>query len=693
MRPLLPGRDFSQAFRPARAGAAPVSPGIPSAATLLRGCTAACLVALSAAPAGGATFTEWQHRQEIRVPAPGLVKLDLPPETLDASRPGLEDLRVLDPAGNEVPYVIERANPVAKAPHEVKTFRVSLGPAATVLTLETGLAQPLDGVAVMTPAPAFIKAVQVEGSTDGKRWQTLAQGVPIFRQPNGASQLHVAVPPKAWAFLRITVDDQRSPPVPFTGAQVHAAAPEPVPSEPLEVRIAERTEVPGETRLTLSLNAAHLHLAALRIESPDPLFTRKVTLAVRQIEEDAIRERMVAEGVIFRIAIPGRPPSSQLTLPLELVAPSRELLVRVQNDDSPPLQISALRGQRRPVYLVCMARQSGSHAILTGNRQATAPRYDLASLGVDFKAARSMPLLPSPLAPNPEFRPPEVLQDVPATGPVLDVSSWAYRKRTQLSGSGVQQVELDLEVLARAQPTFADLRVMSDGRQVPYILEYTSITRPLVPQVTPANDPRRVKVSRWMLKLPHRNLPLVRLVCTTRTPLFRREMELYEERADERGNTHHFQLGRASWSRTPERVSNEFVMAIGGRAATDTLFLETNNVDNPPIELEGAQLSYPVWRIHFKAAPGALLYYGNRRAELPRYDLTLVSRQVLTAERSIASLRAEEPIGNAGPPGWVPLTGRPSLLFWLTLTVVVVVLLLIISRLLPKSPPAGRSSG
>ena len=665
-----------------------IHPG--QAAALLPWCAVVCLCLVTARPGRAASFSEWSHRQEIQLSAAGLIKLDLPPETLDAARPGLEDVRVIDPSGLELPYVIERADPPATVVRAVKSVRVSLGASSTVLTLDTGVTDPLDGVTLTTPADTFIKAVQVDGSTDGKSWRTLAQGLPIFRRPNGASQLHLPLPPGAWPFLRLTVDDQRSSPVPFTGVRIHAATRELAPREPAEVRITERTESPGETRLTLNLTAAHLHLAALQIESPDPLFTRRVTLAAKDVEENAIREKALAEGAIFRIALPGRPVSSQLVFPVERVTPSRELLFLIRNGDSPPLQISAIRAQRRSAYLIFMARQGGTHAILTGNRHAQAPRYDLASLGVDFKATSVAPLRLSPLAPNPDFRPAEALPDITTTGPALDVSAWTYRKLAHTTGNGVQQLDLDLEVLSRALPTFADLRLMSNGRQLPYILEHTSSVRALVPQVTAAADPRRSKLSRWALKLPHRNLPLTRLACTTGTPLFRREVVLYEEATDERGGRHQRELGRATWVQTPARQSKELLLTIAGTPTTDTLFLETNNDDNPPIMLENLRLLYPISRIHFKAAPDAYLYYGNRRAEAPRYDLSLISTQVLSADRVVASLGAEEGLTKSGWPERVPLMGSSSVLLWAVLAMVVVVLLVIISRLLPKtSPPPG----
>src|SRR5204863_6364210 len=116
--------------------------------------------------------------------------------------------------------------------------------------------------------------------------------------------------------------------------------------EPSPVTITERTENPGETRLTLNLGAANLNLVALESETTDPLFTRRVTAAVPQISEDAIREQALAQGVVYRIAMDGQPVSANLSVPVETQVRSRELFLIIRNDDSPPLKISAVRATR-----------------------------------------------------------------------------------------------------------------------------------------------------------------------------------------------------------------------------------------------------------------------------------------------------------------------------------------------------------
>jgi hypothetical protein len=650
-----------------------------------------CVVALLfGAPAAAANLpSDWQRVQSFEVSTAGLVKISVPVETLDAARPALEDLRLYDEAGNEVPYLIDRFAQVAKAAQAVKAFQVSLSASTTVITIETGLAQPLDGVTLESPAKDFIKAVQVESSEDGDHWQPLAKGQPIFRQPDGASHLQIPLPPTSSKWLRLTVDDGRSPPVPFTGALVHPAMGEPAPGELISATITERDESPGETRLELSLGAANLSVASIQLETTEPLFMRQVSVAFPEVLEDSIREETIGHGTVYRVAVEGQPPSENLSVPLDSLVSSRELFLLIKNGNSPPLPISAVRVERRPVYLAFLARQPGTYHLLTGNAHCDAPRYDLAALGMNLKDVAVSPVKISPPSDNPDFRAADVLPGLEVTGAALDVSEWKFRKPMKISkAGGAQQIEPDLEVLAHARPDFEDLRVLDGGNQVPYIIQRTSISRALTPSVTSTKDAKDPTLSRWIIKLPQTGLPIARLTCVSRTPLFERSLSLYEELTDERGDKYRHVLGGATWTQTPERQSEEFTLTLDGPLQSDTLFLETDNGDNPPIELEKFTAFYPVTRILFKAKPDdqLFLYYGNPRVSSPSYDLSLVAGQLLAAEKNVPSLFAEEQLRNSS---WYgdQMAGQGGVLFWGILALVVVVLLFIISRLLPKSQP------
>jgi hypothetical protein len=632
----------------------------------------------------------WQHEQQFTVSTAGLMKISLPAETLNAARPGLEDLRLFDDVGNEIPYVIERPVPSPKVIQMAKSFSVSLNPANTVITLESGIVQAFDAVTLESPAPNFIKSVKVEDSADGIKWVQLAQGQPIFRQGSGVANLKISFPPTVSKWLRLTVDDSRSAQIPFTGAQVHAASGGSAPVEAVSATISERDESPGQTRLAVNLGAANLDVAGLEIETAEPLFMRQISIAIPQISEGAIHEQVIGQGSIFRVAVEGQKPSENLYLPLEHSVSARDLVLTLKNGDSPPLTISSVQVERRPVYLVFRAPDPGIFYLLTGNSHCDSPHYDLAALNMDLKSVVVSPANISTVTDNPNFHTPDVLPGLEISGAPLDTSAWKFRKMVKVSDPGAQQIELDPDVLAHANPDLADLRLMHGSNQVPYIVEHTSISRVIAPIVTTTNVAKEPRTSRWLLQLPQANLPVTRLACVATTPLFQRDLRLYEMVADDRGQKSENSLGEANWIQTPDSKSKEFDLALNQSPQTASLVLDTDNGDNTPLQLEQFKFFYPATRILFKAVPGEdlSLCYGNPTAASPRYDLSLVAGQLLAADKNAASLADEGPFQK---PSWhaTELAGNANYFFCGVLALVVVVLLIVISRLLPKAtlPP------
>jgi hypothetical protein len=427
----------------------------------------------------------------------------------------------------------------------------------------------------------------------------------------------------------------------------------------------------------------------VKIETDEPLFTRSVSLIVPRVTELGIVEQAVGQGVIYRVAVEGQPVSANLSVPLATQVCSRELVLLIQNGDSPPLPVTAVRVERRPVYFVFMARAAGKFHLLTGNKFCPAPRYDLVALGADLKNVAVTPVAISASSPNPNYHAPEALAGLEVTGAALDVSDWKYRKPLVLAQSGAQQVELDLEVLAHANADFSDLRIMRGSNQVPFIIQRTSISRKLKLNPLPINDPKNPRLSRWLIQLPESGLPLSRLACVSQTPLFKRTMSLYEQRTNERGATYRYPLGTADWMQDMGIRPQELSIPIGGPLQAEMLMLETENGDNLPIELKSIQAIYPVTRVLFKANKGdaIYIYYGNSRVPPPNYDLDLVAGELIAADKNTLTLFPEEQLKKSS---WAEsrTPGSGGVVFWGILAVVVVGLLVIISRLLPKTPAA-----
>lgn len=663
---------------------------------------ASTLLLLALAVRAALVPTEWPQRQPLDVPAPGLVRVALPPETFDRAQANLSDLRVIDAAGNELAFSLERGRDaanldlaVARSPQRVSAFAQTANHRQTQLTLAFAPAERIATLELETSAPYFLKAAHVDVSTDGEHWESLGPAVPLFRQ-FGAENLRLDLGLEV-SRVRVTLDDERSRRVEFTGAsftRLPARAAE-LPRTSLDARLVRREEFADETVLTLDLPAAHLPLAALVFECADPLFMRRVIVAVRDASDGTPRERQLGISTLYRVALDGAPARARFDVPVDFTPATRELIVHVHNGDSPPLQISAARVEHWPVSLAFVAASAGRHFLLSGNPQARAPRYDLAAFAGELRRARAVAVAPSASEAMPDYRPSQSLAapslpDIPLTGAPLDTSGWTVQRAMNLTAAGVQELELDPTALAGARSDLADLRVLRAGNQVPYVLERPGLHRTLPAiAVTDAPDPKRPTVSVWKIALPHAGLPLSRLTLKSSTPLFERQLRLTERRAAPSGGTLNVTLATATWRRRAEPGEPAtLVLDVPERLATDTLWLETDNGDNPAIALDHVTATYPVARLVFKTAErdGFALAYGQTDIAAPHYDLSLVAERLLTAPRQVAQL-APAP-AKALHRAWLAQMRitQGGVLFWATLALVVVVLLVIVTKLLPKPP-------
>ena len=643
---------------------------------------------LSAESLAAMTPSEWRFSQAIDVPTAGFVRGSVPAETLDAARPDLVDVRITDSAGREVPYLIDRPMPRRESALRSKELRTALEPATTRITLTTGTRSMLKGVTFETPPGIeFIKAVRVEGSHDGATWLQLATDKPIFRMAGGAANPGVSFSEGVWEFLRLTIDDSRTPAVPFTGVLLQVAETG-APVEPLPIKIKARDESSGVTRLSVDLGAMNLTVASLGIETTDSVFVRPVTISVPELANDDIREQMICTGLVYRMDLNGKV-ESNVEVPIDIQIPGREVVVLIDNGDSPPLIINGLHGTRRVINLVFFAREPGRYQLLSGNSQCLAPRYDLSELGDQLKSAGGVEVRPGPLIAIADYKQPDNLAAVPLTGAKIDLGAWKFRKSIQLSKLGAQQIELDPDVLARSAQDQRDLRVVVEDRQLPFLLERPSISRSLALASGTADDPKKQTLSRWSLKLPQAGIPITRITCVADSALFEREMRLWEETADDRGDKFHRELGHAAWKKVPGGTTQEFAIHLNVAPRNGTLFLETDNGDNPAIKLRDFRGHYPVSRVVFTAASDSTqpiwIYYGNPDAASPRYDVALIADQLLRAERAPAALGQPQNMHSKTERIIRTLSGSSLYIFWGVLAIVVIALLLLISRLLPKT--------
>jgi hypothetical protein len=650
------------------------------------------LGSLPLAPAA-ITSSEWAHVQSLEVSEAGLTKISLPESTLDLAQAGLADLRVLGPGGDEVPYLIQiptRPAPTVRSP---RATRIELQTFSTQLTIETGTTHPIDRVALNTPASDFVKAARLEISTDGRQWELVSDGMQLARQP-GIEALTLPLNQVSASHLRITIDDARTAVVPFSGAVLHLPAVESFRTVPVPAEISQRDEFAHETVLMLHLPARHLPLASLEVVTPDPVFARPLRLTQRTLFDGESVEQTLGSGSIYRSRFPPRPVREHTTLPLESTTDVSEIQLRVTNADSAPLSIEGVRVWRRPVWLTFNALAEGPYRLLIGNPRATPARYDVMRFAAEWNEVPEGMFTLAPPRPNPDYQPIDLLADTTLPGPAIDVSEWKFRKVVLPAKAGVQELEMDLETLAHAKRDLADLRLVRDNRQIPYLSERSTLVRGLSLKPTASKAANQPQISRWTLMLPLAGLPIQSLNLTSSTRWFSRTFQVFEMIPDQRGELSRHHLAEfTAWKSTPDQPTPQIRVPLLDTPVTNTVYLETDNGDNPAISITDVSAEYPVIRLLFRADLQPMhLYYGARSARAPRYDLQLAAAQLLSDKRIPVNSGPEERTDGSSASRTRFMERSGGLLLWSTLAAVVAVLLFAITRLLPASSdvPPGK---
>ncbi len=244
-------------------------------------------------------------------------------------------------------------------------------------------------------------------------------------------------------------------------------------------------------------------------------------------------------------------------------------------------------------------------------------------------------------------------------------------------------MELDPEVLAHSARDFADLRVIRDGQQLPYLLKHSSDTREVDTSFELVSDAKRPTMSIWKVSLPFVGYPVHEVVLESDSPLFERLMLMREENSAA--------LNSFRWTRQPNQQASPMNFSLDQKLAGDAFIIETDNGDNAPLQLTRVRLKHRVVNVWFHAAATgpAYLYYAQPQAAAPRYDLTLMRAEFEKAAKIPGKLGAAETLHAIETANASSTSGGP--LLWAALALVVGVLLWVIRRLLPKIEVPGSS--
>jgi hypothetical protein len=371
------------------------------------------------------------------IDATGLVAVPLDADVHAAAADGYGDLRILDAAGGEVPYVVRDVTrtdrrPVRRTDRAVRPDAKPLADDGLEITVVPGPGQDRvvpEGFTLLTPLRDFEHRVTVSWSADGREWTPVVADAVVYDYTRFMDVRDVTIPlPAAPARgpggrYRIVIGDvtqeQQSRLTELTrtlagGAEREVRERTVLDRRPFRIdgiefwyteeveqqaaavlqdralggfRVAREPDGRG-TRITV--DARRQPVTEFTIATDTKNFSRAVTVE-RPLETDRDgrrdRGRPIATATITRIDVAGIR-REQLAIPVpESRLETYDLVI--DDGDSPPLAVTGVAARGPAREAVFLAEPGGAYRIAYGGDRA-APRYDTAAIRAAL-AARALP--------------------------------------------------------------------------------------------------------------------------------------------------------------------------------------------------------------------------------------------------------------------------------------------------------------
>lgn len=609
---------------------------------------------------------------------------------------GLDDLRLFDASGGEVPFLVIAPPPVERDWIGGTLLPVAATKVSSGVEVDLGRAAGVDRLRLAGLPPPFLKRARLEGSGDRARWTLLVGEGTLFDLPDdGLERLELEFPPGVYRYLRLTWDDRSSGrlPAPRAAAARVAVAAAPAPMVRVPAAFERRPSEPGRSRYRISLRAARLPVAFVELDVAAGNVSRVAAVyEARLAEAEAVpvqlgaatmrrTERGALAATALRIAV-----NQPVEAELELV---------VEDGSNPPLAVDGISVVFAELPWIFFQSPDGSPVTARfGLPGLAAPRYDLEAMRDAVPGLRVADARWGAVRTIAPAGPAAPVGAADLSGAALSTTGFRYSRRVPAGPAGLVALRLDAAAWAHSRVT--DLRIVDGGgRQVPYLVERlggpTEVALdPLVavqPDPAAARQGSSQRESVYRLRMPYEGLLAARLVLSTPARVFSRRVRVLVERHDAggRGQPRTDTVASATWTHAhPETPAPSLAVDLPAIGATD-LRLVVEEGDNSPLALDRPRLQLPGLRLRFVRPERAelTLFYGHPELTAPRYDLALLAPRVLGA----AAVEIA-----AGPERQVPAPAPsrlPTRIFWGVLIAAVVVLLALVMRLISARSTAS----
>ena len=324
-------------------------------------------------------WRSWRYSRSIVVPdTTELAKVSIPLNLYPRLGHGFSDLRIIEDAGAETPFVLndENVRTPAESRHAAIREHSFVPGNYTQLVMDLGH-QPSfhNALEIGTSENDFIDWVEIAASDDATTWRIVKDRAPIssFRKENISGSRQVRYSDNNARFLRVRIFEPAHP-FPVTSVEVFFSR---------EFHEPIRTSIPSQltpdsaapssvSRWIIDLGSGSFPVSGVAIETPQPEFFRIVHM---QISEDAKDWQDYFAGQVYRYKQADKQAESLRVYSQE--SWHRFWRIEIVNGNDAPLIDARPTLLAIPDWITFRPQSGHSYRLIYGNSSATPAHYDL----------------------------------------------------------------------------------------------------------------------------------------------------------------------------------------------------------------------------------------------------------------------------------------------------------------------------
>jgi len=327
-------------------------------------------------------FGQYQTTAKLKkVSESGFHEIILSPEIRSHSKQELSDIRIFDSKRNEVPYFfLNNKNIPSNIFQEYMIIsKIAVPKKNTTVIIEITPQQKNNQLCLYIANSNSEKKYTISGSDDQKDWYGISDSQ-TFSDLNSREETYVvktiSYPLNTYRYLKIEFDDRKTLPVNVLKAGNFT----------IGIQADQFTEITAKKAITTenhSEKETQIHVLfdtpqsinKIVFEISKPTYYSRKAILYKKVKRELRRKSQIYDEEIISFELNSNTKNT-FTIP-ELF--ERDFYIKIENQDNMPLTIAAVKYYQKPISIVADLNANEQYTIKTGNKNGTAPEYDLSS--------------------------------------------------------------------------------------------------------------------------------------------------------------------------------------------------------------------------------------------------------------------------------------------------------------------------